>query len=159
MEINVELFQKTNESLSQYIRLLLSNTYVLLVKTQNFHWNITGPRFQQLHLLFESQYEDLFKAVDVIAEQIRILGFRPPSSLQEFLNLTSLDENNSRLSENQMLESLLNDHLQIQSEIKEAIDKCKEINDEGTCDLLIDRLRAHEKISWMLRSHLEESEL
>lgn len=155
MEINTETFQKNETSVSQQMKTLLANTYVLLIKTQNFHWNITGPRFQTLHLLFESQYEELFKAVDVIAEQIRILGQRTPSSLQEFLNLTSLDENERKLNENEMLKTLLEDHIQLQKEIASAIETCNETKDEGTSDLLIDRLRAHEKMAWMIKSHFE----
>ena len=133
---------------------LLANTYVLYVKTQNFHWNVKGPRFQQLHELFESHYKALAIAIDEVAEQIRILQETPPSSMKEFLDLASIEESASDLSENEMLAALLVDHEAIISLLASCIEQAQQNKDEATTDLLIERSREHLKIAWMLRSHL-----
>ncbi|MEM1282894.1 MAG: DNA starvation/stationary phase protection protein, partial [Chlamydiota bacterium] len=103
---------------------------------------------------FEEQYTALAAAIDVIAEQVRILGDRPPSSLKEFLELASLKESFGKLSENDMLTELLSDHEGIVQQLQGAIDNAQEAKDESTADLLIDRVRDHDKIAWMIRSHL-----
>lgn len=145
------------EEISRNLGLLLANTYVLYVKTQNFHWNVKGPRFQQLHALFESHYTALATAIDEIAEQIRILQETPPSSMKEFLDLASIEESASELSENEMLATLLSDHETIISQLAGGIELAQKNKDEGTADLLIGRSRKHLKIAWMLRSHLENT--
>lgn len=150
--------QTTTTNLSDKVRndlkLLLANTYVLYVKTQNFHWNVKGPRFQQLHAFFEEQYTALSAAIDEVAEQIRILQARPPSSLKEFLDLTSLEESTGELSEDDMLRNLLADHEQMIHQIVRWIKDAQEVDDESTADLLVERSREHEKMAWMIRSHL-----
>jgi starvation-inducible DNA-binding protein len=144
------LSEKVREDLKQ----LLACTYVLYVKTQNFHWNVKGPRFQQLHAFFEEQYTGLSSAIDEIAEQIRILQARPPSSMKEFLDLSNIQESVGELSENEMLSSLLADHESIIHHLSQWISDAQEVKDESTADLLIERSREHEKIAWMIRSHL-----
>lgn len=133
---------------------MLANTYILYIKTQNFHWNVVDPRFRSLHLLFESQYNDLAEALDDLAERIRMIGQRAPGSMREFLALTDLKEEYDELDGTEMLAALLNDHDKVIEGLRHAITISQNAHDEGSADLLINRLRAHEKIAWMLRSHL-----
>lgn len=133
---------------------ILANTYILYIKTQNFHWNVVDPRFRSLHLLFESQYNDLAAALDDLAERIRMIGQRAPGSMREFLALTDLKEEYDELDGDEMLVALLNDHERIIDSLRHATTVSQEAHDEGTADLLINRLRSHEKMAWMLRSHL-----
>jgi len=142
--------QKIGATLSQ----ALANTYLLLIKSQNFHWNVVDPRFHSLHAFFQEQYEALFEAVDEIAERIRMLGMKSPGSLREFLDLGSLDEADVNLSGDEMLQDLLSDHEAVISGLRNMIKEAMDYGDEGTGDMLIDRLRFHEKTVWMLRSHL-----
>lgn len=104
--------------------------------------------------LFEEQYTLLADAIDLIAEQIRSHNERPPSSLQEFLGLSTLQESHGTLSENEMLSALLYDHESIQKQLTDSISEAQDANDEATADLLVERLREHDKIAWMIRSHL-----
>lgn len=143
--------QKIGATLSQ----ALANTYLLLVKSQNFHWNVVDPRFHSLHEFFQEQYEALFEAVDEIAERIRMLGLKSPGSLREFLDLGNLDEADTNLTGDEMLSELLADHETVIKALREMIEEAVEFGDEGTGDMLIDRLRFHEKTAWMLRSHLD----
>ncbi len=133
---------------------ILANTYVLTVKTQNFHWNVIDPQFRSFHLLFESQYNDLAEAQDDLAERIRMVGHRSPGSMREFLALTDLKEEYDELDGIEMLTALLHDHEKVIGFLREAIVTSQDAGDEGTADLLINRLRSHEKVAWMLRSHL-----
>ena len=144
---------RTQRQISQ-LSTFLASTYVLYVKTQNFHWNVTGPRFYTLHLLFEDQYKDLADATDVIAERIRALRAIAPATMHEFLQLSEIKESREQLTENQMLEILAEDHEDMSNLLTEYISKAEEDGDEGTGDLFIQRLRVHEKMAWMLRTHL-----
>lgn len=148
-----KVLKQITETLSE----VLANTYVLYVKTQNFHWNIIDPRFYSLHLLLEKQYEDLAEGADEIAERIRGLGELSPGSLKEFLQLTSLKEARNDLSGNQMLQQLYDDHVAVAKQLRGNVDRFTAFGDHGSADLLIERLRVHEKAAWMLVSHLSES--
>lgn len=135
---------------------LLADTYTLYLKTQNFHWNVTGPFFPQLHKLFEEQYIELADAVDVIAERIRALGGHAPASFSEFQKLSSLkDETNKNIEAMTMVSKLLDDHDTLAHHLLIIFDKAEQADDQGTVDMLTERLRAHEKMAWMLRSSLE----
>jgi len=142
--------QKIAATLSQ----ALANTYLIQIKSQNFHWNVVDPRFHMLHDFFQEQYEALFEAVDIIAERIRILGQKSPGSLREFLDLSTLDEADVNLTGDEMLQNLLSDHESVVGSLRDMVKEAQEFGDEGTADLLIDRLRFHEKTAWMLRSHI-----
>lgn len=143
--------QKTGQFLSQ----LLSDTYILYVKTQNFHWNIRDERFYSLHSMFEKQYEELAEAVDELAERLRMLNLTAPGSMREFLAKGTIQENAETLTGDAMLQQLIEDHLSIADHIRPQISEVQKSGDEGTADLLIGRLRYHEKITWMLRSHFK----
>ena len=141
--------QKLAKSLSGF----LADSYVLYVKTQNFHWNIEGEGFYFLHKMLQEQYEDLAEAVDMIAERIRGLQVKSPGTMKEFLELSALKEGQGSLSDKAMIKALLEDHDGI---IKSLLLKIKEATnegDEGTADMYIERLRVHEKTAWILRSH------
>jgi starvation-inducible DNA-binding protein len=154
MEINIDLEDCVRQQIAQNLSLILADTYILYTKTQNFHWNVTDPRFYSLHLLLEKQYEELAQALDDIAERIRMLGERAPGSLKQFIDMSSLKESTADIGADEMLEILLNDHETLSRFIRERISLAGKLGDEGTADLLIQRLRAHEKSAWMLRSHL-----
>ena len=135
---------------------LLSETYTLYLKTHKYHWNVTGPMFQSLHTLFESQYTALALAVDEIAERIRVMGVKSPGSYTEFVNLSSIKDDpcldaNSRM----MIENLLKDHEQVVKTAKQILTVLDDANDEGTVSLLGARIEYHEKTAWMLKSSLE----
>jgi starvation-inducible DNA-binding protein len=144
-------FTKIGDELAHY----LADTYTLYLKTQNFHWNITGPDFYSLHIMLEAQYKELADAVDLIAERIRALNCHTPASFSQFLKLTSLKEETGSLSSKEMIKQLLKDHETVIHHSNIILETAQKAHDEGTVDLLIERLRAHEKTAWMLRSILE----
>lgn len=133
---------------------LLADTYVLYVKTQNFHWNVTGAFFYSFHKMFEEQYEQLADAVDTIAERMRALMVVAPASLSEFLALTSLEEADGHLTADEMIDELLNDHEKMVENIAVLFGIAQAASDEVTLDMLIERKTEHEKTAWMLRSTL-----
>lgn len=133
---------------------LLADTYLLYLKTQNYHWNVEDARFAMLHAFFEDQYKELAEATDLIAERIRMLGHHAPSTLTEFAKTSGLSENKTPKNANGMLKVLLEDHMHLILELKKDIKSLERSNDQGTVDMMIERLRAHEKMAWMLRSHL-----
>lgn len=144
--------QKVAELLSHF----LADTYALYLKTQNFHWNVTGPHFYSLHKLFEEQYLELASAIDEIAERIRALGQKAPASFSAFSNLTSLQEEDVNLPATRMIEKLLKDHETLAAAANEIIPKSQHAHDEGSADLLIQRLKAHQKMAWMLQSTVKD---
>jgi starvation-inducible DNA-binding protein len=152
MKATLSLEKNASKQIAHDLSIFLSDTYVLYVKTQNFHWNVVDPRFYSLHLFLEKQYEELAEAADIIAERIRALGEKSPGSLGSFLELTTLDEAGRDLSAEDMLQELLHDHEQMIRWIRPQIEQSQKLGDEGTADMLIQRLRAHEKASWMIRS-------
>ena len=138
----------------QNLTTFLANTYVLLVKTQNFHWNIEGPQFFSLHQLFEKQYTDLFENIDVIAERMRALNKKAPGSMRAFLKVASIKEAEIEdLDELEMLQELVQDHEKIAKELHAFMEQAEEDRDQGTLDIFVQSIRAHEKMAWMLRSH------
>lgn len=145
---------KSKKEVVELLSQLLGSTYVLYTKTQNFHWNLIDPRFSQLHKFFEEQYDELAEAVDEIAERIRMLGEKSPGSMLQFLKLSILKESTEELSADQMLEQLADNHTLIADTLRFWIDESSKRGDEGTTDMMIARLRAHEKQAWMLSSHL-----
>ncbi|TAK75645.1 MAG: DNA starvation/stationary phase protection protein [Gammaproteobacteria bacterium] len=131
---------------------LLADTYVLYVKTQNFHWNIRGPHFFDYHKMLEAQYEALAEATDVLAERIRALQALAPASMGQFLKLTSLKEAGNDLKAEVMIKLLLADHEAVGKMIEGLFLVVEKSGDEVTMDLLIQRKTEHDKMAWMLRS-------
>lgn len=132
----------------------LANTYILYLKTQNFHWNVISKQFQSLHLMFENQYQDLADAADLLAEHIRALGHPAPGSFKQFSKLAEIEEATTVPSDTQMLSELLADNELLCRNLRASIKIAQESGDEGSADLMIARLQAHEKAAWMLRSSL-----
>jgi starvation-inducible DNA-binding protein len=145
--------RKASKHNAEELSVLLADTYLLYVKSQNFHWNVVDPRFHSLHEFFEEQYKALADGVDVIAEQIRSLGQKTPASMREFLDLTRLEESPTTLPADEMLRILLKDHEAIIQWLRPVIDQTAK-TDQGSSDMCIDRLRFHEKSAWMIKSHL-----
>ncbi len=133
---------------------LLANTYTLYLKTQNFHWNVTGPHFHSLHKMFEEEYIELAAAVDEIAERIRALGAEAPASFARYLELATLKEENHTPTATDMVKKLLQDHETIIEQLQKLMPTAQTAKDEATLDLLINRTEIHQKTAWMLRSSL-----
>lgn len=145
---------KSGTTIVGLLSTLLADTYVLYVKTQNFHWNVTDPRFYSLHKFFEEQYEELAEACDTIAERIRAVGSKSPGSMKKFLSQTRLTEAEGNHTGQEMIKELLKDHESLIKELKKDAEASDKLGDAGTSDLCIQRLRSHEKTAWMLRSHV-----
>ena len=135
---------------------VLADTFILYLKTHNFHWNVTGPMFQTLHLMFEEQYNELWLAVDAIAERLRSLGFTAPGSYGEFTRLTYLQEEPAATTATEMIAELLRDHETAARTARSTLAVARTAVDAPTEDLLTQRLAAHQKAAWMLRSMLAE---
>lgn len=135
---------------------VLADTFTLYLKTHNFHWNVVGPMFHTLHLMFEEQYNELWSAGDAIAERIRALGCVAPGSYREFSQLTYLREPEAVLSANEMIAELLSDHKTCARTARRALSVARTAVDAPTEDLLTQRVMAHEKAAWMLRSILAD---
>ncbi len=155
INVNVGLENKARSDIASKLSTVLSDTYVLLIKTQCYHWNVRGNQFYGIHHLTEQQYNNIFQAIDDIAERIRSLGFDAPGTIREFQSFTTLDEAKKGLSQHEMIADLVKNH----EEISKSIDHAKEVADKGrddaTSDLMIERLRFHQKAAWMWRSLLE----
>ena len=147
--------QRVAEALSN----VLADTFVLYLKTQNFHWNVTGPMFHTLHQMFEEQYNELWLAVDAIAERIRSVGFIAPGSYGEFTRLTYLQDAPAATNATEMIAELLRDHETAARTTRSALAAARTAVDAPTEDLLTQRLAAHEKTAWMLRSILADEEV
>lgn len=148
---------KTNlqQKVADELTHLLADTYLLYLKTQNFHWNVKGPLFPALHTMFETQYQELAEAVDTIAERIRALGCYTPASLSHFQKLSSLKECNTEITAKEMIKILQKDHETISEHLLNIFSKAEKADDQATVDMLTERMRAHDKTAWMLRSSLE----
>jgi starvation-inducible DNA-binding protein len=153
MNIGISIEQRTE--IAGGLSRLLADTYTLYLKTHNFHWNVTGPMFQTLHLMFETQYNELALAVDLIAERIRALGFPAPGSYREFANLSTIPEAAGVPSAKEMIEQLVEGQEAVIRTARSVFPSADAANDEPTADLLTQRLQIHEKTAWMLRSLLE----
>ncbi len=143
---------KVSVSLSK----ILADEVVLQFKTRKAHWNVEGPDFHAMHLFFESQYDELDEVVDDLAERIRSIGHYPPASLKEFLELTHLTEASRAKNDSAgFIKELLTDHESIIIHIRENIDDyVTALHDAGTSDMVTSLVEKHEKMAWMLRSHL-----
>jgi starvation-inducible DNA-binding protein len=156
MPIDIGIDEKERKEIAQGLSKLLADTYTLYLKTHNFHWNVTGPMFQTLHLMFEQQYNELALAVDMIAERIRALGFSAPGTYKEFSELTSIDETEGVPSAKEMIRHLVAGQEAVVRTARSIFPSVENANDEPTADLLTQRMQVHEKTAWMLRSLLAE---
>jgi len=155
MQINTGIDEQNRKKLANQLSHLLADSYLLYIKTQNFHWNVTGPQFASLHLLFELQYKNLAEAVDDIAERIRALGYPAPGSYQQFRELSQFKEEVGVPAAKQMIEQLVHGQEVIISTARQVVESASQGHDEATIDLATQRIQSHEKNAWMLRSLLE----
>ena len=153
-QINIGIDEKDRKKIADGLSRLLADTYTLYLQTHNFHWNVTGPMFQTLHLMFETQYTELSLAVDLIAERIRALGFPAPGTYSEFAELSSIKETRGVPKAEKMIETLVQGQEAIVRTARGIFEVVDAAHDEPTADLLTQRMQIHEKTAWMLRSLL-----
>lgn len=155
MQINIGIAENDRKEIAGGLAKLLADSYTLYLKTHNFHWNVTGPMFQTLHLMFETQYTELALAVDLIAERIRALGFPAPGSYLEFGQLSSIREENDGVpNAEEMIRRLVEGQEAVTRTARSIFPIVDKSHDEPTADLLTQRMQIHEKNAWMLRSLL-----
>ncbi len=155
MKIDIGIPEKSRRQIAQGLSRVLADTYTLYLKTHNFHWNVTGPMFRTLHLMFEEQYNELALAVDLIAERIRALGFPAPATYSEFSKLSSISEPKGVPAAAEMIRQLVEGQEAVIRTARAMFELVDEAHDEPTADLLTQRMQVHEKTAWMLRSLLE----
>lgn len=154
MQIDIGIPEKDREAIAKGLSKLLADTYTLYLKTHNYHWNVTGPMFNTLHLMFEQQYTELSAAVDLIAERIRALGHPAPGSYKAYAKLTSIQEEEGVPEANEMIRQLVIGQETVTRTARELFPTVEKASDEPTADLLTQRMQVHEKNAWMLRSLL-----
>ncbi len=153
--INIGIPEADRAQIADGLAHVLADTYTLYLKTHNFHWNVTGPMFNTLHLMFEAQYTELALAVDLIAERIRSLGFPAPGSYSAYAKLTSIPEAEGVPSAEAMIAQLVEGQEAVVRTARAVFPLADAAHDEPTADLLTQRLQIHEKNAWMLRSLLQ----
>lgn len=155
MNIDIGISTEQREQIADGLSHLLADTYTLYLKTHNFHWNVTGPMFQTLHLMFETQYTELATAVDLIAERIRSLGCPAPGTYAQYAQLSSIKEEQGIPKAEDMIRLLVAGQEAVVRTARSLYPLVESANDEATGDLLTQRIQLHEKTAWMLRSLLE----
>ncbi len=155
MEIDIGISRKERGEIAEGLSRLLADSYTLYLTTHNFHWNVTGPMFNTLHLMFEQQYNELATAIDLIAERIRALGFPAPGTYREFQKLTSMTEPKGVPAASEMIRILVQGQESVVKTARSILPLSDKSSDEPTADLLTQRMQVHEKNAWMLRSLLE----
>lgn len=156
MKIDIGIPEKNRVKIAKGLSKLLADSYTLYLKTHFYHWNVVGPMFNTLHLMFETQYNELALAVDLIAERIRALGEKAPGSYVAFSKLTAVKEEIDPPSATEMIKNLVLAHETVIKTARSIFELVEESKDEASADLLTQRIQTHEKTAWMLRSLLEE---
>jgi len=154
--IDIGIAQKDRARIAEGLSRLLADTYTLYLKTHNFHWNVKGPMFQTLHLMFEAQYTELALAVDLIAERIRALGFPAPGTYAQYARLSSIPETEGVPEATDMIRLLVQGQEAVVRTARKVFPAVEKAGDEPSADLLTQRMQVHEKTAWMLRSLLEK---
>ncbi|MBD1822827.1 DNA starvation/stationary phase protection protein [Cyanobacteria bacterium FACHB-DQ100] len=154
-QVAIGIEDNKRQEIAEGLSRLLADTYTLYLKTHNFHWNVTGPMFQTLHTMFETQYTELALAVDSIAERIRALGYPAPGTYNEYAKLSSIAETPGVPKAEEMIKLLVEGQEAVVRTARSLFPLVDEANDEPTADLLTQRMQIHEKTAWMLRSLLE----
>ncbi|MEC5205077.1 Dps family protein [Vogesella urethralis] len=153
--MDIGISEQDRARIAEGLSRLLADSYTLYLKTHFFHWNVTGPMFQTLHLMFEAQYNELALAVDQVAERIRALGHVAPGSYADYARLTSISESQGVPKAQDMIRELVQGHETVCRTARSLFPLADAASDEPTADLLTQRLQVHEKTAWMLRSLLE----
>ncbi len=154
MQIDIGIAEKDRKEIAEGLSKVLADTYTLYLKTHNFHWNVTGPMFQTLHLMFETHYNELALAVDLVAERIRALGFPAPGTYGDFARLSSIPEEPGVPPATDMIKKLVQGHETVVRTARGMWSSAEKSQDQPTLDLLTQRMQVHEKTAWMLRSLL-----
>ncbi|EIL94440.1 MULTISPECIES: Dps family protein [Rhodanobacter] len=154
MAISIGIAKKDREAVAKHLSKLLADTYSLYLKTHSFHWNVTGPQFNSLHLMFETQYNELWLAADEVAERIRTLDVFAPGSYSQFGKLSSIKEESGVPDWKEMVNQLVEGHEIAAATARDTLKAANGAGDDGTADMVTGRLQAHEKTAWMLRSLL-----
>jgi starvation-inducible DNA-binding protein len=154
LPINIGIEEGDRQKIAEGLSRLLADTYTLYLKTHNFHWNVTGPMFQTLHLMFETQYNELALAVDLIAERIRALGVPAPGTYAAFSRLSSIKETEQVPSAEEMIRLLVAGQEAVVRTARSIFPVVERATDQTTADILTQRMQVHEKTAWMLRSLL-----
>jgi len=154
MNIDIGINDQHRIKISDALKRLLADSYTLYLQSHNFHWNVTGTQFRELHLMFEEQYDELAIAVDDIAERIRTLGEVAPGTYKAFSQLSTIEEVDGVPKANDMVSLLTRGHEQVVKTCREVLALAQEGDDESSASLVSDRMRVHEKSAWMLRSML-----
>ncbi len=156
MAIDIGINDKDRAKITDALSRMLADSYILYLKTHNFHWNVTGPMFQTLHLMFMGQYTELWNALDLIAERIRALGYPAPGSYKRYVELATIKEEEGVPSAHDMIRQLVAGQEAVARTARAAFKVADAADDQPTADLLTQRMEIHEKNAWMLRSLLEE---
>ena len=155
MSIDIGIDARQRKAIAAGLSRVLADSYTLYLKTHNFHWNVTGPMFQPLHLMFETQYNELALAVDLVAERIRALGVVAPGTYKQFIALSAIKEDDGIPKAQDMIRRLVEAHETVARTARSVFKTAESASDQPTCDLLTQRMQVHEKTAWMLRSLLE----
>jgi starvation-inducible DNA-binding protein len=156
-KLNIGLTSEQRQGVIELLNKDLADSYLLLVKTKKYHWDVVGPQFRTLHQLWEEQYQALTLSIDSVAERVRTLGGYPVGTMEGFLKLASLKEHAGDIpTATGMVEQLVDDHEQVIRNLRDHVDQCsQEFHDEGTADFLTGLMEGHEEMAWMLRSFIE----
>lgn len=152
----IGISEKNRKNIAEGLSRLLADSYILYLKTHNFHWNVEGPMFNTLHQMFMVQYTELWQSLDLIAERIRALGLYAPGSYKKYSKLSTIEEAEEDTSAMDMVRELLAGHEAVASTARSVFPLAEKAQDEASLDLLTQRLQVHEKTAWMLRSLLAE---
>lgn len=156
MKPNIGISDKDLKSVAASLNILLADEHILYVKTRNYHWNVEGSNFMEMHKFFESQYEQLSETIDEIAERIRTLGYYSEGRLKDFIKNTNLEEQEYTSEQKVQIKNLLDDHQTITSRLRTEIDAfANKYNDAGSADFITGVMQMHEKMAWMLRSYVK----
>ncbi|MCH7696999.1 MAG: DNA starvation/stationary phase protection protein [Proteobacteria bacterium] len=158
MSINIGISEQDRQTIAEGLSKVLADSYTLYLKTHNYHWNVTGPLFNTLHLMFETQYTELATAVDEIAERIRALGVYAPGSYKAYSAITEIEEETAVPNAEEMIRQLVIGQETIVRSARAVLPVAGKANDEPTADLLTQRMQVHEKNAWMLRSMHENNQ-
>ncbi|MBW4555090.1 MAG: DNA starvation/stationary phase protection protein [Trichormus sp. ATA11-4-KO1] len=156
-KINIGLTEEQRHGVMNLLNQNLADSYILLVKTKKYHWDVVGPQFRSLHELWEEQYEKLTENIDDLAERVRALGGYPVGTMTGFLEIGTLKEHSGEVPlATEMVDRLVEDHEQVIRNLRDHVDQCSEqFHDEGTSDFLTELMEEHEDMAWMLRSFIE----
>ncbi|MDC8832180.1 Dps family protein [Alteromonas gilva] len=153
--IDIGIDEADREAIAAGLKKVLADSYTLYLQTHNFHWNVTGPQFRELHLMFEEHYTELATAVDDIAERIRTLGVAAPGTYKGFAELSAIEEVEGVPEATEMVSLLTHGHEQVVKTCRAVLSIAQNADDESTAALVSDRMRVHEKTAWMLRAMLQ----